>query len=147
MAFSGCSELTEIKVDSKNKKYSAKDGVLFNKKKSTLIMYPAGKKGNTYRVPSSVKTIAAYSFDGYPGQEIYAKIKKLIMPKNIREIKGGAFYGVTIKTIEFPGKRPNKMTKDIFSDTDKVTIRYKASKWPAKFRKNYGAKKLTWKKY
>ncbi|MFR2154842.1 MAG: leucine-rich repeat domain-containing protein [[Eubacterium] siraeum] len=43
-AFNGCTSLTEIKVASKNANYVSVNGVLYNKNKTTLMHYPAGKK-------------------------------------------------------------------------------------------------------
>ena len=55
------SSLEKISVDSKNKVYSAKDGVLFNKKGTELLRCPNGKKGS-YKVPAKVKTICEGAF-------------------------------------------------------------------------------------
>ena len=43
-AFEGCTSLTEIKVATKNANYVSINGVLYNKNKTTLMCYPAGKK-------------------------------------------------------------------------------------------------------
>lgn len=53
----GGSSLRRINVDLRNKHFSSKDGVLFNKDKTELLLYPANKSGETYRIPSSVKVI------------------------------------------------------------------------------------------
>lgn len=50
-----------FKVDADNECFSVVDGVLFNKDKSTLIMYPPEKRGN-YSIPSFVKTIKKSAF-------------------------------------------------------------------------------------
>ncbi len=56
--------LEEIKVVKGNgkKRYSSKDGVLFNAKKTKLITYPAAKKDTEYKIPKSVKKIAGSAF-------------------------------------------------------------------------------------
>lgn len=57
-----CSSLTSISVADANPNYSSSpDGVLFNKGKSTLIAYPAGKSGG-YSVPAGVTSIGAKAF-------------------------------------------------------------------------------------
>ena len=63
-AFSNSSKLTEINVNSENAKYSSIEGVLFNKDKSQLICYPAGKSGNPYVIPGSVTGIESCAFYG-----------------------------------------------------------------------------------
>ena len=61
-AFSGCSSLLAFNVESNNQNYSSLNGVLFNKDKSTLIQYPAGKPDATYIIPNSVKIIGVAAF-------------------------------------------------------------------------------------
>ncbi len=65
-ALGGCYSLKSITVSSKNKKYSSKDGVLFNKDKSSLLQYPMNKKTKSYSVPGSVKMIRSRAFEGNP---------------------------------------------------------------------------------
>ncbi len=45
-AFSGCCSLVSIDVSDENINYASEDGVLFNKDKTTLICFPAGKTGS-----------------------------------------------------------------------------------------------------
>lgn len=47
-----------------SKKYTVDDGVLFNKKKTKLIAYPAHKRVLEYRIPEEVTSIAPYAFYG-----------------------------------------------------------------------------------
>ena len=42
--FGGCSSLTAINVATENQNYVSVNGVLYNKDKTTIICYPAGKK-------------------------------------------------------------------------------------------------------
>jgi hypothetical protein len=49
-AFRDCTLLTSISVDKNNNNYSSVDGVLFNKDKTELIVYPSGKPaGQSHR--------------------------------------------------------------------------------------------------
>ena len=64
--FVGCSSLTSISVDANNPSLSVENGVLFNKDKTTLIDFPAGKSG-TYTVPNSVTKICDSAFWGCSG--------------------------------------------------------------------------------
>ncbi|MCD8023056.1 MAG: leucine-rich repeat protein [Lachnospiraceae bacterium] len=61
-AFSDCPALASITVASDNPKYCSVDGVLFNKDKSELILYPAAKQGTSYEIPSGVRTIVSGAF-------------------------------------------------------------------------------------
>jgi len=62
-AFSTSGALQSIDVSASNSRYSSKDGVLYDKGQSTLIQFPSGKQGQV-SVPSGVRTIANYAFDG-----------------------------------------------------------------------------------
>lgn len=62
-AFSFCSSLTEITVQSNNQNYMSADGVLFNKQGTTLIAVPGGISGS-YVVPSSTYILENGSFHG-----------------------------------------------------------------------------------
>ena len=61
-AFCQCSSLLSIEVLKNNLNYSSVNGVLFNKDKSKLITYPAGKTNNTYEIPNSVTSIGLAAF-------------------------------------------------------------------------------------
>ena len=61
-AFAVCKSLTDINVNSDNPLFSSQDGVLFNKDKTTLICYPAGKENTLYSIPNSLTEIGNYAF-------------------------------------------------------------------------------------
>lgn len=142
-----CRNLKSISVHGKNKSLSSKSGVLFNKKKSKLIQYPTAKTGSTYTVPSSVKEITDYAFMGSEVLAIYPKVKTIKMSKNIRKIGENAFEFTDIRKIYFPKRRPTIVGGTMFDADMAVTIYYKKKYWPSKYRKNYGAKKVIWKRY
>ncbi|MDD5948876.1 MAG: leucine-rich repeat protein [Lachnospiraceae bacterium] len=54
----GCKKLTKIEVNKKNKYFTSKDGVLYDKKMTILKSYPAGSKKSSYTLPKTVKSIA-----------------------------------------------------------------------------------------
>ena len=85
-AFANSNNLEEILVDENNKKYSTKDGVLFNKNLTTLIYYPSSKPDAEYSVPSGVTTIKDYAFFGTP------KLQKINIPASVTSIGKYAFY-------------------------------------------------------
>ena len=111
--------LKTIKVDAKNTDFSAKNGILYNKKKTTLIACPAGKKG-TVTIPNTVKTLRTYAFANCTGvttikfstklTTIGAKafsgctgITTLSLPSTTTSIKDGAFdYCTKLKKITIP---------------------------------------------
>ena len=60
--FSSCSNLLSINVSENNTNYSSIDGVLFNKEKTKLLEYPAGKSGE-YVIPNDVISITNFAFE------------------------------------------------------------------------------------
>ena len=60
--FYGCTSLEEINVSEGNEKYTSTDGVLFNKDKIELLVYPAGKRDEYYAVPESVERFGEKSW-------------------------------------------------------------------------------------
>lgn len=63
-AFGSCSALTSISVNSSNEYYSSQNGVLYNKDKTTLMLYPQGKTNTGFELPNTVVTINPYAFRG-----------------------------------------------------------------------------------
>ena len=84
--FGGCEQLADISVDADNEYYASEHGVLFNKSKTTLLQYPAGKTG-FYTVPSSITSINNVAFVTCIGLE------KIILPKGLIFIGSYAFSG------------------------------------------------------
>ena len=85
-AFSGCTNLTEIKVDKNNKKYCSVDGVLYNKDKTELMSFPAGKVGD-FIIPDSVISIDGRAFYGCTG------LTGITIPDSVTSISDSALDG------------------------------------------------------
>ena len=62
-AFDGCVSLKNVNVKSGNNRYTSVNGILFNKDKSKLVLYPAGKTDKIYNIPESVTEIGRCAFD------------------------------------------------------------------------------------
>lgn len=61
-AFYDCGSLKEISVSGKNKNFCDSEGVLFDKEKTELLCYPAGKTQSKYEIPYGVTTISRHAF-------------------------------------------------------------------------------------
>ena len=60
--FDDCPLLESINVDSENNQYSSVDGVLFDKRQTTIVRYPQGKKLSQYTLPDDVLILGDSSF-------------------------------------------------------------------------------------
>ncbi len=87
-----CSSLTNINVASGNLNYSSKDGVLFNKNKSTLIQYPIGNQRTEYTVPNSVTTIGVKAFFDC------MSLTNVTLPNSVTTIELYAFFNCSSLT-------------------------------------------------
>jgi len=83
--FMGCTGLTQINADAANTNFSSVDGVLYNKDKSTLLVYPSARSDVSYTIASSVDTIGAYAF-GYCNN-----LTSITIPSTVVYITGFAF--------------------------------------------------------
>lgn len=62
-AFCYCKSLTEINVAEGNEVYASENGILFDKDKTSLLIYPLGKTEAEYTIPNSVTDIGAHAFE------------------------------------------------------------------------------------
>ncbi|MBP5476099.1 MAG: leucine-rich repeat domain-containing protein [Paludibacteraceae bacterium] len=85
--FAGCSSLTAIDMDAANPNYSSENGVLFNKAKTRLIQYPAGKEDVSYGIPATVTVVGSEAFLNA------RKLTNIVIPDGVQTIKNGAFLG------------------------------------------------------
>ncbi|MCL2168384.1 MAG: leucine-rich repeat domain-containing protein, partial [Lentimicrobiaceae bacterium] len=84
-AFSNCTALESITVESGNPNYSSTDGVLFNKDKTVIVCYPAGKKESSYLIPNGVTTIGDHAFS------TCRALESITIPNSVTTIGDHAF--------------------------------------------------------
>lgn len=109
-AFYGCSSIATFTVASSNTRYSAINGVLFNKTQDSLFIFPASKSG-TYTIPTTVKHVGASAFSNcynltsvlipntitsigsYAFSYCSGITGTLTLPTSLKKLGDGAFYG------------------------------------------------------
>ena len=91
-AFSDCITLSAITVADGNTNYVSVDGVLFDKKRTTLVQYPSGRVATSYVVPSEVKNIKQQSFDAA------RQLTSVMLPAGLISIDEWAFSGCSALT-------------------------------------------------
>lgn len=95
-----------IKVDENNEFYYDVDGVLFDKEKESLLVYPRKRHNEVYNIPNGVKLIEAEAFMDATIEEVTigddveiidqrafkgSKIKKMTVPGNVKKLETGSF--------------------------------------------------------
>jgi hypothetical protein len=97
-AFTYCSGLTAIIVHADNAYYTGDgiEGVLYNKDKTSLLVYPIGKDGDTFAIPASVTSIGNMAF--YSND----KITNITISSAVTSIGEHAFqYCVPLISVKF----------------------------------------------
>lgn len=91
--FASCKNLSEISVSSDNPNYTSYEGVLYNKDKSILLLFPAGRAGE-YSLPVTVIRIERYGFSGAD------KLTTVNLNEGLTEI--GEFAFENCKALQIP---------------------------------------------
>ena len=118
-SFSGCVSLKSFTVSESNSAYSSKDGVLFNKNKTKLVAYPAGKTNTSYTIPNSVSEIKEWAFSDC------SDLTNVTIPNSVSKISYGTFYGcssLTSVTIPTSVKSIDDYAFEFCSSLTSVTI-------------------------
>ena len=116
VAFAHCTGLTSIDVATDNPNYTSEGGVLFNKTKTTLVAYPAGK-GSSYTVPSSVTSIGNTAFQGCTG------LTSITLPSSLTSIGNSAFvYCTGLTSITLPSSLTSLGERAFYNCTGLTSI-------------------------
>lgn len=116
--------IESIEVSSENTKYSSQDGVLFNKNKTKLLVFPCAKKVNSYKIPSSVIAVKKTAFKDC------SQISKLVIGDNLKTFNTTGFVDLTgVKEFSVSKKNKYFCSKSGVLFNKKVTCLYR---YPAK---------------
>lgn len=89
--------LEEINVSADNPYYTGKDGVLFNKDMTAILVYPISRPDKEYALPDTVKVIEGYCFAGSKYTQ------KVVLNHGLERISALAFYeNSALQSISIP---------------------------------------------
>ncbi len=110
-----CISLIEIIVDADNKYYAADNGVLYNKDKTTIINYPAGKTDTSFAIPASVTVIGDCAFFGC------VSLTSVVIPSGMTHINFGVFaYCTSLTSVVIPDS-VTKIEESAFEECTSLT--------------------------
>lgn len=115
------SRCTAVSVNKSNKKFTAINGVLYNKSTTKLIYYPGAKKDKTFTFPAKVSSMTDWAFnDARKLTNISMKkskvtslpdhafqilsLEKITFPSNLKKIGDHAFEKSGITSVTIPAK-------------------------------------------
>ena len=84
--------MQEFRVSVMNSGFTAEDGILYDKGKETLLLYPEGRARAVFEIPEGVKKIAEYAF-------LYAPVDTLSMAHSVTVLGLQAFRGAKFKKV------------------------------------------------
>ena len=138
-AFYGCTNLTNLNVNSNSYYFSCENRILYNKNKNYLYAYLSSRTDTAYMVPSTVKTIGARAFYynnylksvviangvGTIGRSAFygSKIQSAYIPQSVSSILYGAFsYCNSLTSIKVGNPTPISLSNAIFDSSNKITL-------------------------
>ena len=113
--FSGCHNVQEINVSEENLNYSSVDGVLYNKDKTVLMLYPTGKTVESFAIIDTVTRIEDFAFD------CCKSLENLIIPDSVTSIGNYPFKGCTSLTSVTIGSGVTSIYNSVFKGCSSLT--------------------------
>jgi hypothetical protein len=114
-AFSNCKKLTKITVNSSNEHYKSVGGILYNKSKTSLLCFPAGKKQKSFAIPPDVTSIDDSAFSNC------SSLTSISISNNVTNIGNYAFYRcISLTSINIPDS-VTVIGENAFSDCSSLT--------------------------
>lgn len=110
--YAGFDDIEKIDVSEKNKYYSAKDGVLYNKDKTEMLWYPQNKADKIFTVPDTVEAVGFICNDN---------LEELILSDSVRTMYGVSLvFCDSLKKLHL-GKNTEKLIFEGDYKTDSLT--------------------------
>lgn len=127
LAFFGCSSLVEITAGENNPIYSSLNGILYNKARTTLILYPPGKVGS-FTIPDHVTLIGESSF------YTCTQLTDVVVPRSVTYIGYLAFsYCNRLANLFFQGDAPGLSSSAFLGSSAKVYYLPETTGWDSTY--------------
>lgn len=130
--FQYCEKLTAIHVDKDNEYYMSENGIVFNKEKTHICVFPRGRTDTSYTIPDGVKIIGNLAFTHcgylktinipntmetiqYSAFDNCTALTQIIIPDSVTEIDSSAFFKCQSLTNAKLPKNIDKISHTLFS--------------------------------
>ncbi len=100
--------LRNITVDPENPYYTSDKGVLFDKQKKTLVLYPPDRQNMMYKIPDSVEIIRTMAFSNCSNLEV------ITIPSSVKVLEKDAAVGYFSPPVRVP---KTLYIRDVFRPT------------------------------
>ncbi len=124
-AFYNCKALTDIEVHPNNSNYCSENGILFNKNKTKLLIYPICKSHVEYVIPEGVTELGKFAFYNCTA------LTDITIPSSMTSLKGLSLNSCTALTnIITSNDNPQYSSNDgvLFNKSGTVLIKYPSGK-------------------
>jgi hypothetical protein len=131
--FGGCDNLQEISVDEKNEYFLSENRILYDKKKTMMLCYPAKKEGESYVVPVGVKLVGGSEHKYYGG---FCNNQNLTSITLTKDVQGVDFYScINLQNIEVDENNENYTAENgvLYSKDKLALVRYPNGKTEKNF--------------
>jgi hypothetical protein len=119
--------LISVNVDDANLNYSSADGVLFNKDKTILYLYPPKKTDQNYVIPSTVHQLFSPSFSGC------MNLITLTIPASLENVSKSPFLGcdnIASFTVNSANAHYSSIDGVLFNKDQSAVVRFPSAKGP-----------------
>ena len=119
--FGDCENLQEISVDEKNEYFLSENGILYDKKKTMMLCYPAKKEGESYVVPVGVKLVGGGEHKYYGG---FCNNQNLTSITLTKDVQGVDFYScINLQNIDVDENNENYTAENgVLYSKDKLAL-------------------------
>ena len=136
--FAHCENLTAINVGTGNNSYTSDNGVLYNKNKTSLVQYPAGKTGSSFIIPNSVTSIGDAAFRGC------IDLTSVTIPNSVTSMEVGVFANcIGLSNVIIPSSITSIEIRTFYGCTSLTNVIIPNSVTSIKYRAFYGCTSLT----